>query len=215
MSYFKAGNITELLTEYILIQKATTKINCSQERKRKVKKWPCWRLHRADSQGYYQRKCALLLPASPKAPELRQETKQFWEKGCERSCLAAAPHETLKEEKSLLTSSSSGNQRIFTAPTDPMSVLYYSLHSYNPMNNISSEGVWRRQSSTWREKNPTQNQREKGIASTLLLHTETPARVCSSLQTQALQAAPVASELDFAKEQAGNISLSVFKAIQL
>lgn len=40
-------------------------------------------------------------------------------------------------------------------------------------------------------------------------------RLNSSLQTRALQTALVASELDLAKEQAGNISLSVFKAIQL
>lgn len=51
-----------------------------------------------DSQGYYQRKCALLLPASPKAQELRQETKHFWEKGCERSCLATAPQRHSRKE---------------------------------------------------------------------------------------------------------------------
>lgn len=64
-----------------------------------------------------------------------------------------------------------------------------------------------------KEKNPTQNQKEKGIASTLLLHTHTPLPH-NSWQTPSLQAALVAWELALAKEQARNISLSVSRTIQ-
>lgn len=51
------------------------------EREREIKKWHCWRLHTADSKGYYQRKPALLLPASPKATELTKGKKQSSSRG--------------------------------------------------------------------------------------------------------------------------------------
>lgn len=86
---------------------------------------------------------------------------------------------------------------------------------YNPINHtlwaVLKECGGR--SLTWREKTLPKTKERQCKHPTAATHTDPlPNR---PLQTPAQQAAPVAREQDLAKEQAGNISLSVFKATQL